>query len=47
MPDGSRLTQRMVFKEIEEDSMTWDWEASKDGGYTWTLSWRIQYKRKT
>ena len=47
MPDGSRLTQRMVFKEIEEDSMTWDWEASKDGGDSWTLNWRIQYKRKT
>lgn len=45
MGDGSTMTQRMVFYDINKDSFTWDWEASKDGGETWTLNWRIQYKR--
>lgn len=43
--DGSQFTQRMVFYNITEDSMTWDWESSTDGGETWTLNWRIFYKR--
>lgn len=43
--DGSRVTQRMVFYNITDDSMTWDWESSADGGETWTLNWRIFYER--
>lgn len=43
--DGSRFTQRMVFYDITEDSMTWDWESSTDGGKTWSLNWRIYYER--
>lgn len=43
--DGSRSLQRMVFYDIKEDSMTWDWESSNDGGKTWTLNWRIFYER--
>ncbi|MCG8372272.1 MAG: hypothetical protein MI700_01995 [Balneolales bacterium] len=46
LEDGRKFTQRMVFKEITENSMTWDWEASEDGGETWTLNWRIFYTRK-
>ena len=45
MEDGNMLTQRMVFYDIGEDSLTWDWESSTDGGETWTLNWRIFYKR--
>lgn len=45
MGDGKELTQRMVFYDITEDSMTWDWESSEDGGESWTLNWRIFYKR--
>ena len=41
-----QVVSRMVFKEITTDSFTWDWEGSKDGGETWTLNWRISYKRK-
>ena len=44
--DGKQLTQRMVFKDIRKNSMTWDWESSSDGGRSWTLSWRIEYQRK-
>lgn len=45
LDDGRKLTQRMVFYDITEDSFTWDWEASYDGGETWNLNWRIFYKR--
>lgn len=44
-PQGETLYQRMVFYDIEEDSLTWDWETSPDGN-EWTLRWRIQYQRK-
>ncbi|MEO0338453.1 MAG: hypothetical protein AAF242_04490 [Bacteroidota bacterium] len=44
--DGRAITQRMVFKKITDRSMTWDWEASQDGGETWTLNWRIFYTKK-
>jgi hypothetical protein len=45
LEDGREFTQRMVFYDITENSMTWDWEASEDGGDTWTLNWRIFYER--
>lgn len=43
--DGSIFTRRMVFYDITENSLTWDWESSTDGGETWRLNWRIFYKR--
>jgi hypothetical protein len=42
---GIKLLERMVFRDIQEDAFTWDWEKSIDGGATWTLSWRIHYTR--
>jgi len=39
------IIQRMVFYDIQDDSFTWDWELSKDGGDTWSLQWRIFYTR--
>jgi hypothetical protein len=45
-PDGTRILQRMVFKNIEQNELDWSWEASKDGGKTWTVQWPIHYKRK-
>lgn len=44
-PSGGIVTQRMVFYDITMDTFTWDWEASNDEGKTWTLNWRIYYKR--
>ncbi len=44
--NGNKYQQRMVFKNIEKDSFNWYWEATTDGGETWTLNWEIQYKRK-
>lgn len=43
--DGSEIIQRMRFYNIEENSFTWDWERSADGGKTWSLQWRINYRR--
>ena len=40
-----QLVLRMVFYDIRENSMVWDWESSEDGGETWKLNWRINYKR--
>jgi hypothetical protein len=40
-----QIQQRMVFYNIKDDSFTWDWELSSDGGQTWALSWRILYVR--
>ena len=42
--DGQELF-RMVFYNIEQDSLDWDWERSEDGGETWELRWRIHYKQ--
>jgi hypothetical protein len=44
--NGQKIIQRMVFYDIERDSLTWDWELSRDGGVTWELQWRINYLRK-
>lgn len=40
-----KIIRRMVFYNITADSLMWDWEGSEDGGKTWTLRWRIRYKR--
>jgi len=36
---------RMRFHDIEADSSTWSWERSTDGGETFSLAWRIAYRR--
>jgi len=43
--DGKSIVLRMVFYDIKEDSFTWDWQGSQDGGATWNLLWRINYSR--
>lgn len=45
-PDGTPVVQRMVFKNITPNEFDWSWEASTDGGKTWTVNWPIHYKRK-
>jgi len=45
-PDGTKVIQRMVFKNIKKDELDWSWEASKDGGKNWEVMWPIHYKRK-
>jgi len=43
--EDTLFTQRMVFYDITEDSLKWDWESSVDGGRTWDLNWRINYRK--
>lgn len=45
LSDGRKIIQRMRFYDIEEESLTWDWESSFDGGESWALTWRIFYQR--
>jgi hypothetical protein len=44
---GKQMIQRMVFYDVAENSLAWDWESSEDGGKTWRLNWRIWYRRIT
>ena len=43
--NGKVYMFRMIFYDIKKDSFVWDWEGSTDGGKTWSLNWRINYKR--
>lgn len=45
-PDGTKIIQRMVWKNITANELDWSWEASRDGGKTWQVNWPIHYKRK-
>lgn len=40
-----KIIKRMQFKNITNNSLMWDWEVSEDGGNSWRLAWRINYKR--
>lgn len=44
--NGRQIMQRMIFYDIEQNSMEWNWERSEDGGATWNLVWNIHYTRK-
>ena len=43
--NGQPTTYRMVFYNVAERSLDWDWESSLNGGQTWQLLWRIHYQR--
>ena len=42
---GKYIKQRMVFSDIQPDSLEWSWERSEDGGMTWVVQWQIHYER--
>ncbi len=45
--DGDKQrAQRMVFYAIQPNSFTWDWEGTSDGGRSWALLWRLEYRRR-
>ena len=46
MLEGKRFIQRMVFYNITEQSIDWNWERSEDDGETWQIAWQIHYQRK-
>ncbi len=41
-----KISQRMVFYNIAENSFDWNWEASTDDGMNWRLNWKIHYERE-
>ena len=43
---GQPILQRMVWYNIAEQSLDWNWERSTDGGETWQIMWHIHYQRK-
>lgn len=43
--DGQLVKQRMTFFNIEPNRFDWSWERSLDSGSTWTVMWKIEYKR--
>ena len=45
-PKNPLAASRMVFTKVTPKGFTWRWEATKDGGKTWTLAWQLDYKRK-
>ena len=44
---GGRIRQRMVWFDIDRDSLTWNWERSEDNGVSWQLVWQLRYERQT
>jgi hypothetical protein len=42
---GKRIKQRMIFQDVQRDSLTWRWQRSDDGGTTWVTQWEIGYRR--
>ena len=45
--DGKNLVRRMVFRNIDKNGFTWDWQSSVDDGKTWKDLWVLTYSRKT
>lgn len=43
--DEETVVNRMVFRDIAHDSLRWEWQASRDGGESWTDLWNIEYRR--
>jgi hypothetical protein len=43
--DGERVQMRMVFTEIQADSLLWRWERTADAGATWMPMMIIEYRR--
>ncbi len=39
--------RRMVWENIEEDSLDWRWQTSGDEGATWDDLWHIAYERRS
>lgn len=45
--DGEPVKQRMVWYDIEDDALRWNWERSRDGGETWEVLWELRYSRSS
>jgi hypothetical protein len=45
--EGRVLVNRMVFREITDDSIRWEWQVSHDEGLSWDDVWTIDYARRS
>lgn len=43
---GKKVMQRMIFYNIQKNSIEWVWERSDDDGKTWNVNWKLNYKRR-
>ena len=43
---GQDVLQRMVWYDIEANSLEWSWERSEDNGASWKVQWHIRYRRR-
>ena len=43
---GQACKQRMVWYDIRENQLEWNWERSDDNGKSWRVLWQIHYTRK-
>ena len=43
--DGQPILQRMVWYNIEQNQLDWNWERSEDQGQSWQVLWHIHYQR--
>lgn len=44
-PNNAQSKQRMIFTDIKDNSLTWLWQKSTDGGKSWEEQWKIYYVR--
>ena len=42
---GQACKQRMVWYDIQENRLEWNWERSDDNGKSWRVLWQIHYTR--
>jgi len=42
---GQTCKQRMVWYDIEQNKLEWNWERSDDNGKSWRVLWQIHYTR--
>ena len=42
---GKEVMQRMVWYDISENELYWNWESSSDDGKTWKTLWKIHYTK--
>lgn len=45
-PEGRPFQMRMIWTDVSEDSLTWRYQRTVDGGAMWTDMWVISYERR-
>ena len=44
--EGQPVSQRMVWYNIQMDTLEWLWQRSEDGDDSWSTLWHIHYQRR-